>query len=96
MTYLFQWELFTLFATIATLSPTILKNKEMNAIIYPTAIVLWVAATYVWAIDYAGTPLFAITYLHLLPMVLVIVWMVIDYNRIADPRAQKRKKYLDE
>ena len=96
MTYLLIWEFFTIFATALSLSPMMLKRKELNAMIYPGAIVLWLVSTYIWAIDYAGTPLFAITYLHLLPMVLVIVWMVIDYNRIADPRTQKRKKYLEE
>jgi len=89
MTYVFQWEVFTIFATLATISPTALKNKGMNGIIYPAAIVLWVASTYVWAIDSAGTPLFPLTYLHLLPIVLIMVWMVIEYNRIAD----KRTKY---
>ena len=93
MTYMLQWEFFTIFATLVTLSPVVLKRREMNAIVYPAAIVLWIASTYIWAIDSAETPLFALTYLHLLPIVLIVVWMVIDYNRVADSRDRKRSKY---
>lgn len=89
MTYIFQWEVFTLFATISTLSPALLKNKELNAVIYPISIVLWIASTYIWAIDSVNTPLFALTWIHLVPIMLNIVWGVTDYNRIAD----KRSKY---
>jgi len=93
MTYIFQWELFTIFATVATIAPSALKNEEMNGVLYPAAIVLWIASTYVWAIDSVGTPLFALTYLHLLPVVLNIAWMVLDFRRVSDDRVSKRSKY---
>lgn len=77
------WFVFVAFGTIFLAAQKTIKDKVLRELSYPLGIIMWIIAAYVWAIQYADTGFFPIVWVHLVPILLLSAFGVMEMGQNA-------------
>ena len=82
------WMVFVALGSVCTAGHKLISDKAIRGISFSLGVVLWVAAAYIWAVEYAETGFFPIIWVHLIPILLLSSWALFD-----ERGGEKRDKY---
>jgi len=74
------WLVFITMGSVFTTGSRIIQEKTLRTLSNPIGIIMWVAATYIYAINFVDTAYFPVVVIHLLPILLHLTWAVNDIN----------------